>query len=196
MMRTADISRKTNETAITVTLTLDGQGRMEGGTGIAFFDHMLAQTVRHGLLDMTLYAQGDTAVDSHHTVEDVGITLGMAISQALGGKEGIRRYGSAIVPMDDALVLCAVDLSGRPYLSFEVPFTTPRLGEMDTETIEEFFRAISVHGGMNLHIKLLNGHNHHHKAEAVFKAFGRALRDAVSPDERVSGVLSTKGTLL
>lgn len=193
--RVAEVLRETRETSIKATLNLDGQGRMEGGTPVEFFNHMLAQTIRHGLMDLDLSAEGDTQVDCHHTVEDTGIVLGMLIMKALGSKEGIRRYGHAIVPMDDALVLCAVDLSGRPYLCFDLSFTTAKLGEMDTETVEEFFRAVSVNGGVNLHFKLLHGQNNHHIAEAAFKAFGVALRDAVALDERVKGAPSTKGTL-
>ncbi|MDR1664334.1 MAG: imidazoleglycerol-phosphate dehydratase HisB, partial [Clostridiales bacterium] len=173
MPRTAQITRKTNETSITLTLNIDGEGKFEGGSSIGFLDHMLHLFSRHGLVDLTLNAQGDTFVDCHHTVEDIGLALGSALCEALGGKEGIRRYGSAIIPMDDALVMCAVDLSGRPYLYYEIPFTAPKLGELDTETIAEFFHSVSRNAGMNLHIKLLHGTNNHHIAEAAFKAFAR-----------------------
>lgn len=199
-MRVATISRKTNETDIFAKLNLDGTGTFQADIPVGFFEHMLSQVVRHGFFDLELKATGDTHIDGHHTIEDVGITLGQALTQAIGDKKGIRRYGSATVPMDDALVMCAIDLSGRPYLhmdalSKEAIFTTPRLGDMDTELVREFFQAICANGGMNLHIKLLHGENNHHIAEAIFKAFGRALCEAVSADPRVQGVLSTKGTI-
>jgi imidazoleglycerol-phosphate dehydratase len=156
---------------------------------------MLEQVARHGLMNLSLFVKGDVQVDAHHTIEDTGIVLGQLIKDALGDKSGIRRYGSATLPMDDALVLCALDLCGRPYLAFDAAFTTPFLGEMDTEMVREFFRAVSVHGGMNLHIKVLSGVNNHHIAECIFKAFGRALCEAVAADKRVQGVPSTKGDL-
>ena len=194
-MRTALITRTTNETDISAALNLDGSGIFNADMPISFFEHMLSQVVRHGFFDLELKVAGDTDIDAHHTVEDVGIVLGQVFTQAVGNKAGIRRYGSAIVPMDDVLALCAVDLSGRPYLHLEAEFTTSRLGEMDTELVREFFQAISVHGGMNLHIKVFHGENNHHMAEAIFKAFGRALCEAVSLDPRVQGVLSTKGSI-
>ena len=194
-MRTVTISRTTTETDISVTLNLDGEGSFAANMPIGFFKHMLSQVARHGFFDLKLDITGDTDIDGHHTVEDTGIVLGQALTQALGDKKGIRRYGSATVPMDDVLALCAIDLSGRPYLHFDAVFTTPCLGEMDTELLREFFQAISIHGGMNLHIKVFHGENNHHIAEAIFKAFGRALCEAVSQDPRVQGVLSTKGSI-
>ena len=194
-MRTAAITRTTAETDITVSLNLDGSGSFIADMPVGFFEHMLSQVARHGFFDLKVNAIGDTQIDAHHTVEDVGIVLGQALMQALGGKEGIRRYGSATVPMDDVLVMCAIDLSGRPYLHLDATFTMPQLGDMDTELIREFFQAVSVHGGMNLHIKVFHGENNHHMAEAIFKAFGRALCEAVSLDPRVQGVLSTKGSI-
>ena len=194
-MRTASVKRTTNETDISATFNLDGTGKFNADMPVGFFEHMLSLMTRHGFFDLELNVTGDTHIDAHHTVEDVGIVLGQALTKAVGSKEGLRRYGSATVPMDDVLVLCAVDLSGRPYLHLEADFTIPRLGEMDTELIREFFQAISVHGGMNLHIKMFHGENNHHIAEAIFKAFGRALCEAVSLDPRVQGVLSTKGSI-
>ncbi len=193
--RTATINRNTNETKITVTLSLDGTGHSDIATGIGFFDHMLTPIARHGFFDLSIKAEGDLHIDCHHTIEDVGIVLGQAFNAALGKKEGIRRYGSSTIPMDEALVLCAVDVSGRPFLGFDCMFTTPRLGELDTEMIREFFRAFSVHAGVTLHIKMLDGENNHHIAEAAFKAFARALSEAVARDGRVSGALSTKGMI-
>ena len=194
-MRTAKIQRITNETNIEVALNLDGTGIFDADVPIGFFEHMLAQISRHGFFDLDIKANGDTYIDAHHTVEDTGIVLGQALTKAAGDKQGMRRYGSATIPMDDALVLCALDLSGRPYLHFEADFTTPKLGEMDAELVKEFFQAVSVHGGMNLHIKVLHGENNHHVAEAIFKAFGRALCEAVGLDPRIKGVLSTKGSI-
>ena len=194
-MRVAAVTRTTNETDISVNLHLDGTGSYEADIPIKFLDHMLVQIARHGFIDLALTAKGDTEIDCHHTVEDIGIVLGQALTQALGDKKGICRYGSAIVPMDDVLALCAIDLSGRPYLHFEADFTTPQLGDMDSEMVREFFQAISVHGGMNLHIKIFHGVNNHHICEAIFKAFGRALSAALSLDPRVQGVLSTKGSI-
>ncbi|MCL2421571.1 MAG: imidazoleglycerol-phosphate dehydratase HisB [Defluviitaleaceae bacterium] len=193
-MRTASIVRTTNETDISASLNLDGTGIFKADMPIGFFEHMLSLMTRHGFFDLDLKVTGDTHIDAHHTVEDTGVVLGQALLKAVGDKAGIRRYGSAIVPMDDVLVLCAVDLSGRPYLHFEGDFTTPQLGEMDTELVKEFFQAISAHGKMNLHIKVLHGENNHHIAEGMFKAFGRALCEAVGLDARVQGVLSTKGS--
>ena len=176
-------------------LNLDGSGRTDITTGIGFFDHMLNAFGRHGLFDLRLRASGDLEVDSHHTIEDTGIVLGEAIREALGTKEGIRRYGSCILPMDEALVLCAVDLSGRPYLVFDHTFTVPKVGEFDTEMVREFFYAVSYSAGMNLHIRVMSGSNNHHIIEAIFKSFAKALDAATACDPRISGVPSTKGTL-
>jgi imidazoleglycerol-phosphate dehydratase len=176
-----------------MTLNLDGEGISRIGTGIGFLDHMLTHVARHGFFDAEIRAEGDLNVDCHHTVEDVGIVFGRAISEALGGREGIARYGQGLVPMEEALALCALDISGRPYLAFDGEFTTPRLGDLDTETIEEFFRALCLHAGLNLHIRVMAGRNNHHIAEAIFKAFGRALDGATSIDGRVKGLLTTKG---
>ena len=192
MAREVKISRTTGETDISIKLNLDGQGSSEIDTGIGFFDHMLEAFSRHGFFDVNVKADGDLIVDCHHTVEDVGIVLGKAIKKALGDKKGIRRYGSCILPMDETLVLCAVDLSGRPYLAFDAEFTTDRVGYLDTETVKEFFYAISYRAGMNLHIKVLSGTNNHHIIEGMFKAFARALDEATGLDGRVTGILSTK----
>ena len=194
-MRVAEIKRKTKETDISLELKLDGTGVAQIETGIGFFDHMLNSFARHGFFDLNLTVIGDLYVDSHHTVEDTGIVLGQAIRAALGDKEGIKRYGNAMLPMDDALVLCALDLSGRPYLVYDVTLTTEKVGYMDTELVKEFFYAVSYAAGMNLHIKMLDGTNNHHIIEAVFKAFAKALDEAVGYDERIKGVLSTKGTV-
>ena len=193
--RTGSIQRKTKETQIDIRIGLDGKGTFGGQTGIGFFDHMLSGFARHGFFDLEVSVKGDLEVDGHHTVEDTGIVLGQAIAEALGTKEGIRRYGHFLLPMDDALVLCAVDLCGRPYLNFDYTFPTEKIGDLDTQLIREFFYALSWSAGMNLHIKVLDGINSHHVAEAVFKAFGKALDAAVSKEPRVTGVLSTKGTL-
>lgn len=195
MSRTAVILRETTETKIKLELCVDGEGKIDIETGIGFFDHMLALFCRHGFFDLSVQAKGDLQVDTHHTVEDVGIVLGKALADALGTKEGIKRYGSAFVPMDESLALCVVDISGRPCFVFDGEFTVPRIGEMDTEMIEEFFRAFCLHSGITLHIRILAGGNNHHKAEACFKAFGRALREAASTDGAIRGVLSTKGML-
>ncbi|MDR1559688.1 MAG: imidazoleglycerol-phosphate dehydratase HisB [Clostridiales bacterium] len=195
MSRTVEIERNTNETKVKVELNLDGGGVYHIETGVGFFDHMLAQTARHGFLDLTLKCSGDLNVDTHHTVEDAGIALGMAFAAALGDKRGISRYGSKVVPMDESLALCALDFSGRPFLSYDARFQVPRIGDLDTEMIEEFFRAFAVHSGCTLHIKLLSSGNSHHMAEAVFKAFGQAIEQAVSLDPRVKGPRSTKGVL-
>lgn len=193
--RTAAITRTTKETKIFLDLTLDGSGQRQIDTGIGFFDHMLDGFSRHGFFDLQLHVQGDLNVDSHHTIEDTGIVLGQAIREALGDKEGIRRYGSMILPMDETLVLCAIDLSGRPYLNFDASFTMEKVGDMDTEMAREFFYAVSYGAGMNLHIKVLNGTNNHHIMEAIFKSFAKALDQAVEIDPRIQGVLSTKGSL-
>ena len=193
--RIVSVNRKTKETDIRMELSLDGNGKYDVSTGIGFFDHMLEGFAKHGFFDMTVKVTGDLQVDGHHTVEDTGIVLGQAIARAVGDKKGIKRYGYFILPMDDALALCAVDLCGRPYLNFECEFTTERIGNLDTELIREFFYAIAYNAGMNLHIKLLSGTNNHHIAEAVFKAFAKALDMAVSMDSRIEDVLSTKGSL-
>ena len=193
--RQISTTRKTKETDIQVTLNLDGSGISQIETGIGFFDHMLEGFSKHGFFDLHMECDGDLQVDSHHTIEDCGIVLGDAIKKALGDKSGIKRFGSCILPMDETLVLCAVDLSGRPYLVFDGEFTTERLGTLDTEMIREFFYAVSYSAGMNLHIKVLSPGNNHHMAEAMFKAFARALDEAVSHDPRVKGILSTKGSL-
>lgn len=193
--RTAKQQRTTKETDISVSLNLDGTGKSVIDTGIGFFNHMLEGFSRHGFFDLNLTCKGDLNVDSHHTIEDCGIVLGNAIHEALGDKSGIKRFGSCILPMDETLVLCAVDLSGRPYLVFDGEFTADRLGDMDTEMVREFFYAVSYSAGMNLHIKVLNKGNHHHMAEAMFKAFARALDEAVTVDPRIQGILSTKGSL-
>lgn len=195
MLRTATIERNTKETKIKATLNLDGTGKSEISTGIGFFDHMLEGFSRHGFFDLTMKVNGDLQVDGHHSVEDAGIVLGTAVKEALGDKAGIRRYGSFILPMDDALCLCAVDLCGRPYFAFDCEFPAERVGELDTELVREFFYAVSYSAGMNLHIKMISGINAHHMIEAMFKAFGKALDGAVSKDSRVEGVLSTKGAL-
>jgi imidazoleglycerol-phosphate dehydratase len=195
MQRRAQVTRNTLETKIDLSLNLDGAGNADVATGVGFFDHMLTLAARHGFFDLALKAEGDLHVDCHHTVEDVGIALGKAIGEALGTKEGIARYGHEILPMEDALVLCALDVSGRPYLAFDGAFATPRIGGMDTETIEEFFRAVCLHAGLNLHLRVLAGKNAHHVAEALFKAFGRTLSGSTRIDPRVAGVLSTKGIL-
>ena len=195
MMRTAEVVRTTNETDIAAKLTLDGSGKYAIDTGVGFFNHMLEGFTRHGLFDLELSCKGDLEVDCHHTVEDCGIVLGKAIAQALGDKKGIRRFGSCVLPMDESLVLCALDLSGRPYLQFDALFTQERVGDLDTEMVKEFFYAISYTAGMNLHIKVLTPGNHHHMIEAMFKAFARALDEAVALDPRITDVLSTKGTL-
>lgn len=193
--RYAQVHRKTNETDINLALTLDGSGKQNISTGIGFFDHMLSGFTRHGFFDLSLDVKGDLEVDCHHTIEDTGIVLGNAIREALGDKKGIRRFGSMILPMDETLVLCAIDLSGRPYFSFDAEFTTDRVGDMDTEMVREFFYAISYAAGMNLHMKVISGTNNHHIIEALLKAFGKALDEASSYDPRVTDILSTKGSL-
>lgn len=195
MSRAAQIKRDTKETQITVCLELDGTGKSSLDTGIRFFDHMLDGFARHGLFDLEVVCHGDTDVDCHHSIEDTGIVLGSAIREAVGDKKGIRRYGYFILPMDEALVLCALDLSGRPYFVYDAEFSGDRCGEMDTQMAKEFFYAVSYAAGMNLHIKVLYGENDHHIMEAMFKAFAKALDMAVSLDERITDVLSTKGVL-
>ena len=194
-MRKASIERETRETSIQLELVLEGSGKTEICTGVGFFDHMLDAMSRFALLDLKVRCKGDLQVDSHHTVEDVGICLGRALAQALGDRRGIRRAGSAMLPMDDALACVALDISGRPYLAFSAAFGSPMLGTMDTQLAEEFFRAVAVQAGLTLHVRLLDGRNDHHKMEAIFKAFGLALRDACAVDPRIEGVLSTKGSL-
>ena len=194
-MRTASITRKTSETDINVTLCLDGSGKADIDTGIGFFDHMLKSFARHGFFDLTLKVKGDLYVDCHHTIEDTGIVLGEAIKTALGDKKSIRRYGNMMLPMDETLVLCAIDLSGRPYLNFKAEFTSDRVGGFDTEMVKEFFYAISYSALMNLHFKMLAGENDHHIIECAFKSFAKSLDAATMVDERITSVLSTKGTL-
>lgn len=193
--RIAYVKRETRETKIELQINLDGSGKTEIQTGIGFFDHMLSGFARHGLFDLMVKVTGDLEVDCHHTIEDVGIVLGQAILQALGNKKGIRRYGYFILPMDETLVLSALDLSGRPYFKYDAAFTTDRLGEMDTEMIKEFFYAVSYSAAMNLHLKVLEEGNNHHMAEALFKAFGKALDMATMPEPRMTDVWSTKGSL-
>lgn len=195
MDRSASITRKTKETDISLSLLIDGSGKSQIDTGIGFFNHMLEGFARHGFFDLSLQVKGDLQVDGHHTVEDVGIVLGTAIKEAIGDKAGIKRYGSFILPMDDTLVLCAVDLCGRPYFSYECDFTVEKIGYLDTELIREFFYAVSYTAGMNLHIKKISGINNHHITEAMFKAFAKALDEATSKDDRIEDVLSTKGSL-
>lgn len=195
MARTSSITRKTKETDIKLELNLDGTGLGVIDTGIGFFDHMLNSFTRHGFFDMDLKVDGDLIVDGHHTVEDTGIVLGQAIKEALADKAGVKRYGSSLLPMDETLVLCAIDLSARPYMVFDASFTCERVGYLDTELVREFFYAISYSAGMNLHIKLIHGTNNHHIIEAMFKAFARALDEASGIDPRINQVLSTKGVI-
>lgn len=195
MGRSCDISRVTRETDINMSLDLDGSGKAEIKTGIGFFDHMLNSFARHGFFDLDLLVKGDLEVDTHHTIEDTGIVLGSAIKKALGDKKSIKRYGSMILPMDETLVLCAIDLSGRPYFSFDASFTAERVGDFETEMVKEFFYAVSYACEMNLHIRKLAGENNHHIIEGIFKAFAKALDEATMLDGRINGVLSTKGTL-
>ena len=195
-MRSATITRKTSETEITVTLDVDGTGRYDNQTGVGFFDHMLDQLARHALFDLTVRADGDLHIDDHHTVEDTGIAIGQALARALGDKRGIRRYGECTLPMDDAQVRCALDLSGRPFLVWNISLPTHKIGTFDTELVREFFQAFSTHGGITLHLDQVHGVNSHHIAEAAFKAVARALRDACEIDPRkADAVPSTKGTL-
>lgn len=193
--RIAEYTRKTKETDIYLSFDLDGRGDAKVDTGIGFFDHMLDGFARHGLFDLNVKVTGDLVVDCHHTIEDIGIVLGNAIKKAVGDKKGIKRFGSCMLPMDETLVLCAVDLSGRPYLSFDAEFTTDRVGYMDTEMVKEFFYAISYSAGMNLHLKVITGGNNHHMIEAMFKAFAKALDEATIIDPRITDILSTKGSL-
>ncbi len=194
--RIVTVERNTKETQISLTLNLDGTGKTEIHTGIGFFDHMLNGFARHGLFDLKLTCKGDIEVDSHHTIEDCGIVLGEAIKKAVGDKKAIKRFGSMILPMDEALVMCAIDLSGRPYLVYDVEFTVPKIGELDTEMVREFFYAVSYGAAINLHLKEFSGINNHHIAEACFKAFGKALDAATMMEERLNGgVWSTKGVL-
>jgi imidazoleglycerol-phosphate dehydratase len=195
-MRSAAITRNTAETQISVTINLDGTGQYDNQTGVGFFDHMLDQLSRHSLIDMTIRAAGDYHIDDHHTVEDTGIALGQAIVQAVGDKKGINRYGSCLLPMDDALVRAALDISARPFLVFNLDMPTQKIGNFDTELVREFFQALSTHAGLTLHIDQLHGLNSHHIAEAAFKSVARALRQAVEIDPRMSQALpSTKGAL-
>ena len=193
--RIGNCIRKTKETDIALTINLDGQGKNQIDTGIPFFDHMLNGFARHGLFDLDVKVVGDLEVDCHHTVEDTGIVLGQAIAEALGDKAGIKRYGSFLLPMDETLALCAIDLSGRPYLNFQAEFPTEHIGGLDTEMIKEFFYAVSYSAAMNLHLKIMDGGNSHHMAEALFKAFGKALDAATMEEPRMKDVWSTKGSL-
>lgn len=195
MNRTATVTRDTKETRIALTLNLDGCGNAEIATGIGFFDHILNSFARHGMFDLTLTVDGDLEVDTHHTVEDTGIVLGKAIKEAVGDKKGMQRYGSALLPMDEALLLCALDLCGRPYLVYDLRLDRERVGDFETEMVREFFYAVSYGAEMNLHIKELDGSNCHHIIEGAFKAFAKALDQATGLDARISGVLSTKGSL-
>lgn len=195
MARSATVTRKTKETDIQIIFNIDGTGKGEISTGIGFFDHMLEGFTRHGFFDLKCKVEGDLYVDGHHTVEDTGIVLGQSIKEALDDKKGIKRFGQFLLPMDDVLVLCAIDLSGRPYYQSNVSFTTPSIGGLDTELIREFFYAVSYSAGMNLHFQLLAGENNHHIAEAMFKAFAKALDEATTKDPRITDVLSTKGSL-
>lgn len=195
IQRIGEVSRNTKETQINLSINLDGSGKTEISTGIGFFDHMLSGFARHGLFDLSVQVSGDLEVDGHHTVEDVGIVLGQAISKALGDKKGIKRYGSQILPMDEVLALCAIDLSGRPYLKYTAEFTVERIGGLDTELIREFFYAVSYSAAMNLHLKIMEDGNNHHMAEALFKAFGKALDAATMEEPRMKEIWSTKGSL-
>ena len=195
MERIAELTRKTRETDIKLSLNLDGAGKSQVNTGIGFFDHMLDGFARHGLFDLIVKVKGDLEVDCHHTIEDTGIVLGTAIAKALGNKAGIKRYGSFLLPMDEVLALCAIDLSGRPFLKYDAEFTTVHLGALDTEMIQEFFYAVSYSAAMNLHLKIMTCGNNHHMAEALFKAFGKALDMATREEPRMKEVWSTKGSL-
>ncbi|MDW8801167.1 imidazoleglycerol-phosphate dehydratase HisB [Clostridium sp. A1-XYC3] len=194
-IRKTEIFRITSETDVAVEVNLDGEGIYNVDTGIGFFDHMLSLISKHSIIDLNIKAKGDLYVDGHHTVEDVGITLGKCIQKALGDKSGIKRYGTAFVPMDEALAVVSMDISGRPFLVFDGKFNSEKVGKMDSELVEEFFRAFAVNSGITLHIKVLYGKNTHHMIEGIFKAFGRALREAISKDDRIKGVMSTKGSL-
>ncbi len=194
-IRKADVSRKTGETDIKISLNIDGNGKNSVNTGIGFFDHMLSAFAKHGLFDLKCSVNGDLNVDGHHSVEDTGIVLGNAIKKAVGDKKGINRYGYFVLPMDEVLVLCSIDLCDRPYLGFDYEFRVPMIGDLDTELVKEFFYAVSYSAGMNLHIKVLSDGNAHHVTEAMFKAFSKALDMATTTDPRITGVLSTKGAL-
>jgi len=193
--RISEISRKTYETEISVRLNMDGKGKSEIETGIGFLDHMLVLLSKHGIFDLDIKAVGDTNVDFHHTVEDIGITLGKCLAEALADKNGLKRYGTEFLPMDEALAMVSIDISGRPFLVFDCEMKFPKVGDFDTELVEEFFRAVAFNAGITLHVKLLYGNNTHHIIEAVFKAFGRALREAASYDERIEGPMTTKGVI-
>lgn len=195
MSRIVTCERKTKETDISITLNLDGTGNNDIHTRIGFFDHMLDGFARHGLFDLTVRVNGDLDVDSHHTIEDTGIVLGNAILKAIGDKAGIKRFGDMILPMDETLALCAVDLSGRPYLRYDAEFTVPKIGDMDTEMVKEFFYAVSYSAGMNIHLKIMDGENNHHMAEALFKSFGKALDMATMDEPRIKEAWTTKGSL-
>ncbi|MCY6482882.1 imidazoleglycerol-phosphate dehydratase HisB [Clostridium aestuarii] len=194
-MRNFELNRDTFETSIKASLNIDGHGESTINTGIGFFDHMLTLFAKHGFFDLTLNTIGDIHVDSHHTIEDVGIVLGQCIKNALGDKNGIKRYGTSYLPMDETLALVSLDISNRPFLVFDANFTTPKLGDYDTEMTEEFFRALAFNAGITLHIKILHGTNNHHMIEAIFKAFARALNEATTIDNNIKGVLSSKGSL-
>jgi imidazoleglycerol-phosphate dehydratase len=195
ILREAKIFRESKETKIDLSINLDGTGKYEGDTGIGFFDHMLCLFAKQGLLDLSVKAQGDLYVDTHHTIEDVGIVLGSAIKEAMQSKEGIKRYGTSFVPMDETLATVSLDLSGRAFLVFEGNFTVDKLGTFDTEMVEEFFRAVAANAGITLHARVIYGKNNHHMVEALFKAFGKALSEALAYDQRIKGALSTKGFL-
>ena len=195
MNRTSNVARKTKETDINLSFSVDGTGKSDISTGIGFFDHMLEGFSKHGFFDLSVTVNGDLEVDGHHTVEDTGIVLGQAIKEAIGDKKGIKRFGQFMLPMDDALVLCAIDLCARPYLNFDASFSSERVGYLETQLVQEFFYAITYTAGMNLHIKVLDGRNDHHIIEAMFKAFAKALDMATAYDSRITDVLSTKGTL-
>ncbi|MBQ3642557.1 MAG: imidazoleglycerol-phosphate dehydratase HisB [Butyrivibrio sp.] len=193
--RISEVARKTKETDITIKLNIDGSGKSDVSTGIGFFDHMLEGFARHGLFDLTVKVNGDLQVDCHHTIEDTGIVLGQAIAKAIGEKKGIKRYGSSILPMDETLVMTAIDLCGRPYFVMDANFSTPMVGQFDTQMVREFFYAISYSAAMNLHLKVITGVNDHHKIEALFKSFAKSLDEATTIDNRITDVLSTKGAL-
>ena len=193
--RISEVARKTKETDITIKLNIDGSGKSDVSTGIGFFDHMLEGFARHGVFDLTVKVNGDLQVDCHHTIEDTGIVLGQAIAKAIGEKKGIKRYGSSILPMDETLVMTAIDLCGRPYFVMDANFSTPMVGQFDTQMVREFFYAISYSAAMNLHLKVITGVNDHHKIEALFKSFAKSLDEATTIDNRITDVLSTKGAL-
>lgn len=193
--REATVYRKTGETEVDISLNLDGEGNYEVNTGIGFFDHMLNLMAKHGLLDLIIKSKGDIEVDGHHTVEDVGIVLGQCLKKSLGDKKGIKRYGTSFVPMDEALTTVSLDISGRPYIVCDFNFTVDRVGELDTELVEEFLRAFAFNAEITLHARVLYGKNNHHMIEGIFKALGRAIREAVDIDSRIKGVMSTKGSI-